>query len=116
MPAWPTTLPTAPLVDRFQETAPDTVLRTAMDEGPAKLRPRTTAGVRTMTLSYILDRAQVAALDIFYATTLSGGALAFDMAHPRTGNAASCRFRAPPEYSAVNGDYFRAAISLEVLP
>jgi hypothetical protein len=116
MTAWPTSLPSAPLIDRFRETAPDTVLRTAMDEGPAKLRRRTTAGVRMLKLAYILDRTQADTLDGFYLTDLSGGALAFDFTHPRTSEGIVCRFTAPPEYTALNGNYFRAEISLEVLP
>lgn len=116
MPSWPSTLPSAPLMERFRETAPDTVLRSQMETGPAKLRRRTTAGVREMKLSYLLSRAQVEALDGFYLGDLFGGALAFDFTHPRTGDGVSCRFRAPPVYTPVNGDYFRAALELEVLP
>jgi hypothetical protein len=116
MPSWPSSLPSFPLADKFQEQPPDTLLRTQMDAGPAKLRPRTTAGVRLLRLAYILSRAQVEALDQFYRADLSEGALAFGFTHPRTGGAVSCRFRAPPEYAAVNGDYFRASLSLEVLP
>jgi hypothetical protein len=116
MPAWPPALPPSPLVQRFRETPPDTALRTGMDAGPAKVRRRTTAGVRLFQLEYLLSRAQMEALDAFYLDDLMGGTLAFDFAHPRSGDALSCRFRAPPAYAAVNGEYFRAALELEALP
>jgi hypothetical protein len=116
MPTWPVTLPAAPLLEGFREATPDTVLRTEMEQGPAKLRQRTTAGVRTLSVGYLLSAAQVATLETFYLTTLSGGAAAFDFTHPRTGAGVSCRFVRPPEYAAVNGNYFRAALELEILP
>lgn len=116
MPTWPITLPTAPLMDRFRETPPDNVLRTEMETGPAKLRRRTTAGVRVLALTYLLSAEQVADLDAFYKTTLYGGALAFSFTHPREGGTVSCRFREPPVYTPVNGNYYRATLNLEVLP
>ncbi len=116
MTAWPSTLPASPLVQNFQELRADTVIRTDMDTGPAKVRQRTTAGVGELQVTYFLSTAQAAALDDFYMTTLSGGALAFDYTHPRTGALLSCRFAAPPEYAAVNGAYYKAVLTLEVLP
>ena len=45
MTSWPATLPVSPLLDGFIETVPETIIRTDMDQGPAKTRQRTTAGV-----------------------------------------------------------------------
>jgi hypothetical protein len=36
MPSWPLSLPPAPLLDGFVKTVPETIIRTAMDQGPAK--------------------------------------------------------------------------------
>jgi hypothetical protein len=116
MTAWPGILPSAPLAQHFREDAASALLRTEMDQGPAKLRRRTTAGVAVLEVAYLLSRAQVAALDAFYAGALSGGMLAFSYTHPRTGATVQCRFRAPPVYAATNGDYFHAVFALEVLP
>lgn len=116
MPAWPSTLPATPLMDKFRETSPDTLIRTEMETGPAKIRRRSTAGVRGMTLGYLLSRAQVAALESFYLADTAGGALAFDFTHPRSGAALVCRFRSPPAYESVNGEYFHVAVALEALP
>ena len=67
------------------ETPPDTTLETQMDAGPPKARRRFSAGIRKLDMKMIMTAAQVATLDAFYVTTLSGGALTFDYAHPRTG-------------------------------
>jgi len=116
MTTWPTTLPTYPLLDNYVETVPETVIRTEMDQGPAKIRRKTTAGVRKLNVSYFLNKEQVAALDEFYLTTLKGGALEFDFVHPRNSSDIVCRFTAPPEYKAANGNYFEVNLELEILP
>ncbi|MBI3441732.1 MAG: hypothetical protein HY052_08055 [Proteobacteria bacterium] len=116
MPAWPDALPAYPLLEGFHEMVPKTALRTDMEQGPAKVRLRTTAAVRGMTLNYLMSKAQVTALETFYLATLQGGALAFDFIHPRSNAAVSCRFVRPPEYSTSNGNFFTVAIALEVLP
>jgi len=116
MTTWPDTLPASPLLENFQEISPQTAIRTDMDTGPAKVRQRTTAGTGALMVSYLLTIAETIALDAFYQTTLSGGATAFDYTHPRTGATLSCRFTDPPEYAPVNGNYFKATLTLEVLP
>jgi hypothetical protein len=116
MTTWPVTLPAYPLLEGFQESVPDTTIRTDMEQGPAKVRQRTTAGVRKMSLSYLMSKTQVAALESFYLTTLQGGALAFDFTHPRSNVTVSCRFAKPPEYGSGNGNYFRVSIEMEALP
>jgi hypothetical protein len=116
MPAWPATLPSSPLSDGFRETLPDTVIRTQMDQGPAKLRRRTGAGTAQMSLAYLMDRAQVEALTDFFNEEVAGGAYAFTFAHPVTGAGLSCRFRQPPQYAPLNGEWFRVSLELEALP
>lgn len=116
MPAWPLTLPVFPLAEHFRETVPDTTVRTAMDQGPGKARQRTMAGVRGLFVSYILDRTQVETLEGFFSADLAGGSLSFDFTHPRTEVAVICRFKKPPEYISLNGDYFRVMMEMEVLP
>ena len=116
MPTWPNNLPARPLNDGFQEVMADTLLRTTMDQGPAKLRRRGTAGVGALSLQYILSAAEVAALKTFYHDTLGGGALAFIFTHPVTLASLTCRFKSPPSFSNLNGGYFRVRVELEVLP
>ena len=113
---WPLMLPTSPLAESYTETAPDNIIRTAADQGPEKLRRRTTANVRNLRLAYILSAVQTELLDGFYLEALKGGSLPFLQAHPRTGEEAVMRFKAPPDYIALNGGYFRATLDLEILP
>jgi len=113
---WPSSLPAAPLADGYRETLPDNTVRSSVDQGPAKLRARGSVAVYTLSLGYILSRAETEVLQTFYKTTLGGGTQAFTFTHPRDRSVLNCRFRQPPAFTALNGDYFRAAIELEVLP
>lgn len=115
MATWPATLPSSPLADGFNEQPPNLAIRTDMDAGPAKVRRRFTAGVRPMTVMFLLTKAQVATLDEFYTSTLSGGTIRFDWTHPRTGSAVEFRFTAPPEYRA-DSDLWQVTMSLEIMP
>ena len=116
MATWPVTLPEIPLIAGASETAPDVVIRTQMDAGPAKIRRRFTAGVRKHQMKMILTTAQVAILDDFFVSTLSGGAVAFDWENPRTNVAAEFRFTGPPQYTPVSGSYYDVGFELEELP
>lgn len=115
MPAWPGSLPAAPLLGH-RETAPEMVVRTEMDAGPAKLRRRFTAGVRTLEIPLVLSDAQVQALDDFYVTTLAGGTLRFDHKHPRTAAVVKYRFIARPQYDLITPSKWRTTLRLEILP
>jgi hypothetical protein len=113
---WPSSLPPLPLAADYADTLPDTLARTQMDAGPAKVRRRTTAAVRPLTASFLFTKAQCATLQTFYEDTLAGGALAFDWILPRTGAAASLRFLAPPTFGSPSGKWWRVTCQLEVLP
>ena len=117
MATWPLTLPTAPDTQGYSETAPDTLVRTSMDAGPPKVRQRFTAGVRPITLSWMLTRDQVNTLDLFYVSTLRGGSLSFDgLVDPRTLAIVNFRFTAPPQYAALSPEVWRATTQLEIVP
>lgn len=121
MASWPASLPDYVLVDGYEESAPNTLVRTQMDKGPDKVRRRYTAGVRTFAAQLELDGTQVETFDTFAITTLEGGALSFDWVHPRTQSNVS--FRMVPvnkdalyRVNALGGDYFRVQFQLEILP
>lgn len=113
---WPEALPEAPLIEGLRQKLPDTVLRSRMDQGPGKLRQRTTAGVERLTVAYLLDIAQFNALKSFYLETLAGGALRFSYTHPVLGGSVTCRFVQPPDIAPLHAGYIRAVLELEVLP
>ena len=116
MASWPSSLPQSPLAADHSEGFADTLVRTQMDAGPAKVRRRTTAASRPLTASFLLTKAQVDTLDIFYNLTLDGGTLPFDWILPRTGAAISCRFVQPPEPAQPQGGFWRVTCQLEILP
>lgn len=115
---WPATLPDDVLVDGYDESPPETVVRTEMDAGPAKIRRRFTAGVRPLKVTLDrMTRTQVAALDELYVDTLEGGALPFDWTHPRTLGDVTFRFTRPPRYRPIgSGALWNAELELEVMP
>lgn len=116
MPVWPSSLPQAPLAESFRETVADNTLRTQMDQGPAKLRRRSTSAVGTIGGTFLLTRPETATLIEFYETALSGGVIPFSFYHPRHGAQVSCRFKTPPTLAATSGGFIRASVEFEVMP
>ena len=114
---WPTSLPQRPLAQGYSERAAATVIRTAMEAGPPKVRRRYTAGIRRFELQLRLTPSEADTLDAFYDDTMMGGSLPFDWQHPRTGAAVAYRFVEPPAYTpAAGGQLWTASLRLEVLP
>lgn len=104
-----------PLLNGYQESPPNTALRTEMEQGPAKVRNRTTAGVRKLQLFYLLTAAEVATLETFFLVEAAAGAATFSFTHPRTSATESARFTEPPQYMP-NGTKYNVSVSLEILP
>ena len=115
--AWPAGLPQYVLVSGYTETAPNNTIRTEMAAGPAKLRRRSTAAVRTISCQLRLSYAQRAALDGFYLSDTASGSVPFDWVHPVTRAAVSIRFVEPPSLAAdAGGRHFIASLKLEIVP
>ncbi len=117
--SWPTAddFPQDSQLLGYQETPPENVIRTPMDTGPPKLRRRSTAGVRNLTVFLFLDdTTQMGHLDDFYVTDTYSGSIAFEWTHPRTGATTDFRFRAPPQYRHLGNGNYRAQLELEILP
>jgi len=114
MSTWPGDLP-EPLASSFSSEEQDSVIRSQMDVGPAKLRQRFTAVVERMPgLVYILSPAQLEILLQFYQ---SNRASAFTWFHPRTGDEKSARFMSQPKHSAASGGLrYMVTVDIEVLP
>jgi hypothetical protein len=87
-----------------------------MDAGPAKVRRRLTAEVSKYKMSFQLTLSQVETLDLFFQNDIKGGALRFDMPHPRTGNIVKMRITGPPQYRALGGEMFEARVEMEEMP
>jgi len=113
---WPADLPQEVLFDGYDEQLPNVMLRTTMDAGPAKVRRRFTAAIRTISFNIEMTRAQVVLFETFFNDTLKGGSLAFDWVHPRTQAACTYRFTQPPGIQLVTGALCKVACKMEILP
>lgn len=80
---WPMGLP-GPLVDNYGVEMQDTSLRSAMDTGPGKVRPRFSAASSYVTVNWRMDRTQLQAFHDWYVGTLHRGALSFLWPDPWT--------------------------------
>lgn len=116
--AWPATLPPLAELDGYTETPPDLALRSSVEAGPAKTRPRYSTGPTRLSGRLLLTAAQAEALRSFFVTATKGGVLAFDAPQPRTQAAARFRFLRSPELAhlAEGGGLWRASLELEELP
>lgn len=98
---WPAELTQALILRETEESAPDLVIRTQMDVGPAKVRRRASVAVRHLRGGMRLTAAQLAIFDAWFVETLYGGALSFEFTNPRTGQTRDYRFVERPIYRAL---------------
>lgn len=113
---WPDSLQQNVNADSFTFTPGETVLRSDVDVGPAKVRRRTTRSVDTMQATINLPLNLFSVLDQFYRTDVNGGASAFQFVHPISRLPVTVRFTKAPVYTPLGGIEFQAALELEILP
>lgn len=82
-PSWPTDLPQSPLIG-YEAGPADVRAAFTPDVGEEILRPRTTGAIHEATASFILQGAEIASFETFFATTLKQGSLRFAMREPST--------------------------------
>lgn len=121
--SWPLTLPQYP-ERSYSETQGHNILRTPMDQGPAKQRFRSLRP-QQLSVQYMLSKAQLATLETFVLDTLQG-VYRFNFPHPRLSSGTSYVFkevRVVPQGSGdfftaqyIGADYYRVNLQLEVLP
>lgn len=115
-PVWPAALPQKALKEGYRETASDNLLESQMDAGPAKIRRRFTTRSRMFQMTIACTASQAATFLSFFETTLKDGSLPFDWVHPRTGAAATFRFRKPvPQIVPRGGGHVDITLNLEML-
>lgn len=115
VPTWPETLPEQLLQDSYEENAPNVLIKSNMETGPAKMRRRVTSGVRSVRGHQIMTLEQLNIFKTFFNTTLYGGALRFSWADPTGNEAVEMRFVDAPAWAAQEG-FFRVEMNLEILP
>lgn len=114
---WPVTLPRN-FIAGYTDGFPDTTISTDPDIGPPITRRRSTAGVRPLSGSMRMTRAQLATLKTFFEVTIEGGALPFTFPDPSFGGDVLVKFDKGrmPSWVQVTAEIFRVNISLLVLP
>lgn len=101
MPIWPANLPQRFLAAGYSETMPDNVLRTQMDQGPDKVRRKSTDGVWEFSGTMRMTGVQLESFLDFYRDTLKEVAK-FNFPHPRKGTPIMVRFAKAPSYQPVS--------------
>lgn len=101
---WPTTLPSALLLQGLSYAFGDDTLRTDMEVGPLKSRPRSSMAYPSVRGTVRLTGTQLATLATLYNTTLTGGALPFSWTDPTTGTTISYLFMAAPSVTPIRAD------------
>tara|TARA_E500000318_G_scaffold57385_1_gene53276 strand:- start:1357 stop:1707 length:351 start_codon:yes stop_codon:yes gene_type:complete len=114
MATWPATLPQYVLIDGFRQTQQPNKLRSTVDVGEAKMRPRSTRKIKRFQCSILISNdTQYDTLENFYDATLSQGTLTFDWVNPITQDAATFRFVGEVEYSPAGPQQSVASFELE---
>lgn len=114
MEQWPLALPQSPLLDGFQDTPQDSVLRSKFD-GFTKQRNRFTATLSDVSEKYYMTREQYAVFKSWFKSNLGNGALDFLKLDPETGVNQIYRFTEPYDSEFLGHAYY-VTITLEKLP
>ncbi len=75
---WPAYLPPA-LLEQYSSTPVDCALRTEMDTGNVRMRPRPGPPPETVQVSWIMNSGQAAYFEGWFFNKILGGSLPFDM-------------------------------------
>lgn len=114
--AWPAGLQELLSEANFGIQDQDTVIRSEMDVGYAKVRRRFTKGISTFSGSIYLTTDEYTLFKDFFDTTLNGGAIPFTYNHPITQVPSDFRFKGAPAYSSIGGGNFTVQFVWELLP
>ncbi len=115
MDTWPGGLQQLLGTDSFQLKLGNTLVRSEVDIGPAKVRARFTDAVDVYGCSIMLDYADYGTFTTFYKTTLANGSLPFLFDDPFTGLPATFRFADTPQITPIGGRTFNVAMNWEKL-
>lgn len=120
MRVWPDFMPEPVFADISISAPQGAVIRTQMDSGPAKQRPRFTAASRTVGLVFDgLTAVNLGAFEAFFEVTLAMGSLDFEMPHPINDVARRFRFIGdgdPYSIAPIGEDAYQVSCNLELLP
>lgn len=114
--SWPATLQDKLNQESFSVELGDTVLRSDMDIGPAKVRRRTTRPIDVYTCSINLYQTDYSTFMTFFNTYINGGVTPFEFVDPFSGNLTEFRFVGTPTVSPLgSAGWFRITMKWEKL-
>jgi hypothetical protein len=116
MDSWPGALQQKLNVQSFSVKVGNTLIRSEMDVGPAKVRSRYTDGIDVYTCSINITFDEYATLMTFFKTTLNNGSEQFLFNDPFTATPTAFRFTGPPTINPIGGEYFEVNMEWEKLP
>ena len=115
-PVYPASLPSLDRLSHLDINLGSNVRRTAMSTGPQKVRRVSTATPDPIAMGHrAFTQTQRNTFITFFKTTLSDGALAFEMADP-LGGTSEFRFLQPPNIKPSGGDKWAISVRLERMP
>lgn len=116
---WPASLPQTPLQDGYSEELQNVIISSQPDIGPAKLRKRTSAGVKKYNLSFLMSSTQYNTFITFFEGDANYGATKFNFDDPISGTSSEFRFdiqAGPPSVTPLSGGQYRVTFPAEKLP
>lgn len=116
-PEWPSTLPDCYLVQGFKYAPHNEHIRSPMDTGIGKVRPRYTAEPWRLSGSIVVTTAQIKILNVFHKDTLVNGTLVFKKTDPlNPARQLLWRFAGELEYAVYSPDKYITPIILDYVP
>jgi hypothetical protein len=113
---WPVSLQQKFNSSNFDLKFGNTLVRSDVDVGLAKVRSRYTDAIDIYTSSIDLEIDDFETFYDFYKTTLNNGSKTFDFDNPLTNTTDEFRFVAPPEIRPMGGRIFKVSFSWERIP
>lgn len=100
----------------FSHNIQDNVIRSSVEMGKPKQRPRYTAIFEQFSGSITVHLSELNIFIYFWNIDLKNGTLPFTYPHPFTGNIKEMEFLSPYEVVPLSGEYFNINISFRVIP
>jgi len=116
--AWPAGLPQRALRRSYLRTAPDDVIRSAMDAGPAFQRKKSGSTGDQRRVSFKFTLAEVLVFRNFWENTLLSGTGEFIWSDPQTASSVTARFvggNPPTEKPYPTSSFWQIDAIIEVL-
>lgn len=98
----------------FKETLENNLIRSSMEDGTIKTRPRFTRNRKTYELTWsYMDNDQKEMLDDFYVKKTKNGSKSFKWTHPATDITKIVRFAETPSFTLKMRNYWSVTVKLQ---